>query len=160
ALALGRTQDELRTLTGNLLTSQEDERRRVARELHDDIGQKLAALEMDTHQIEQRRANDDEGARELQRVRAAIEELADDVRRISHALHPAMIDDLGLAPALRSLVEDFKAREDMIATFSAQDVPEHIPSQIASGLYRIGQEALRNVSKHAGRTHVKVFLKG
>jgi two-component system, chemotaxis family, CheB/CheR fusion protein len=67
---------------------------------------------------------------------------------------------LGVASGIRSLVEDFQAREDMIASFTAQDVPDNLPSTIAIGLYRITQEALRNVSKHAGRTHVKVILKG
>jgi two-component system, chemotaxis family, CheB/CheR fusion protein len=163
ARELGRTQDELRALAGSLFTSQEDERRRVARELHDDISQKLALLEIDTQQVTHKlSATNDPGplSERLERVRDGIASLSEDVRRISHQLHPSVIDDLGLAPAIRSLVNDFRERENMIATFSAQHVPEHLPSPTAIGLYRITQEALRNVSKHAGRTHVKVTLKG
>jgi signal transduction histidine kinase len=93
-------------------------------------------------------------------VRTAIGNLAEDVRRISHALHPSVLDDLGLVPAIRSLVDDFLQRDGMISTFSAADLPDGIPTPIATGLYRITQEALRNVAKHAGKTHVKVTLKG
>jgi two-component system CheB/CheR fusion protein len=160
ARELGRTQDELRALAGSLITSQEEERRRVARELHDDICQRLALLEIDTQQIEPGIARDaNEARRQLEQVRTGIGALSDEVRRISHALHPSVIDDLGVAPGIRSLVDDFREREHMIVTFSAQQVPDGIPSQIATGLYRIAQEALRNVAKHAGRTHVKVHLR-
>jgi two-component system CheB/CheR fusion protein len=159
ARELGFAQDELRALAASLFTSQEEERRRVARDLHDDIGQKLALLEIDAQQIEPRIVSVPEQARaELERVRIEIGELSEDVRRISHALHPAVIEDLGLTPALRSLVEDFRGREDMIVTFRADDVPDRIPLETATGLYRIAQEALRNVAKHAGKTHVKVLL--
>jgi two-component system, chemotaxis family, CheB/CheR fusion protein len=165
ARELGRTQDELRALAGSLFSSQEDERRRLARELHDDISQKLAVLEIETQQLTQRfspasGANIADANRELERVRNAIASLSEDVRRISHGLHPSVIDDLGLAAGIRSLVEDFRERENMIGTFSAQNIPDHLPSGIAIGLYRITQEALRNVAKHAGKTHVKVILKG
>ncbi|HLH19150.1 MAG TPA: CheR family methyltransferase [Bryobacteraceae bacterium] len=161
ASELVRTRNELRALAGSLFTSQEDERRRVARELHDDICQKLAVLEIDMQQVEARIANEAERAAEdLQRVRQTIGSLANDVRQISHALHPSIIDDLGAAAALRSLVDDFREREHMIVTYSVQRLPENIPTQVATGLYRIAQEALRNVAKHAGKTHVKVTLRG
>jgi two-component system CheB/CheR fusion protein len=161
ARELGRTQDELRALAGSLFTSQEEERRRVARELHDDICQKLTVLAIDAHQIGNRIGSEpDEAVREMDRVRTAIGSLSEEVRRISHALHPAAIDVLGVASALQSLVDDFRAREQMIVTFSPQHVPENVPHRIATGLYRIAQEALRNVAKHAGKTHVKVTLRG
>jgi len=161
ARELGRTQEELRGLASSLFTSQEGERRRVARELHDDICQKLAALEISAQQTAHRMTDaPEEALAELERVRSGIAALSDDVRVISHRLHPSVIDDLGLVPALRALVEDFREREGMIATFAAQAVQDDIPAEIATGLYRIAQEALRNVSKHAGKTHVKVILGG
>jgi two-component system, chemotaxis family, CheB/CheR fusion protein len=161
ARELGRTQDELRALAARLFTSQEEERRRVARELHDDISQKLALLEIDAQQVEPQITSDPVRARkELERVRIAVGDLSEEVRRISHALHPSVIEDLGITPAIRSLVEDFRDREDMIVTFQADNVPDGIPLEIATGLYRITQEALRNTAKHAGRTHVKVTLVG
>jgi two-component system, chemotaxis family, CheB/CheR fusion protein len=161
ARELGRTQDELRSLTGSLFISQEEERRRVARELHDDIGQKLAILEIDAQQIGRQLPQDAGQAMQgLERVRSGIAALSEDVRRISHTLHPSVIDDLGLTPGIRSLVEDFQERENMIVSFSSQDIPDNLPTAIVTALYRITQEALRNVAKHAGRTHVKVILRG
>ena len=133
----------------------------MARELHDDISQKLAVLEIDTQQVSQQLSQDSRGATAgLEHLRTGLAALSDNVRRISHTLHPSVIDDLGLVPGIRSLVEDFRERESMIATFAAQEVPGDVPPSIAIGLYRITQEALRNVSKHAGRTHVKITLRG
>ena len=133
----------------------------MARELHDDISQKLASLEMGMERIEPPDCRHPEsGRRQLRQVRTAIGNLAEDVRRISHALHPSVLDDLGLVPAIRSLVDDFLQREGMISSFSAAGLPDAIPMPIATGLYRITQEALRNVAKHAGKTHVKVILRG
>jgi two-component system CheB/CheR fusion protein len=156
ARELGRTQDELRALAGSLFNSQEEERRRVARELHDDICQKLALLEIDTQRLKE----PGQTPENAEQIRKGIASLADDVRRISHGLHPSVIDDLGLTPAIRSLVDDFRDRERMIVTFSSHHVPHNVPNQIVTGLYRVTQEALRNIAKHAGKTHVKVFLKG
>jgi two-component system CheB/CheR fusion protein len=118
-------------------------------------------LEIDAQQVEPQISSDPAQARdELERVRGAIGDLSEEVRRISHALHPSVIEDLGVGPAIRSLVEDFRDREHMIVTFRCQNVPDGIPLEIATGLYRITQEALRNVAKHAGKTHVKVLLQG
>jgi two-component system CheB/CheR fusion protein len=79
---------------------------------------------------------------------------------MSHRLHPSIIEDLGLKPALQSLTEEFGRREGMIVTFSARNVPENLPLDVATSLYRIAQEALRNVTKHAGQTHTRVTLTG
>jgi two-component system CheB/CheR fusion protein len=161
ARELGRTRDDLRALAGSLFTSQEDERRRVARELHDDISQKLAVLEIDTQQIEPQIASNPEEARgELEKVRQSIAALSEDVRRLSHGLHPTAIEDLGIGAAVRSLVEDFREREQMIVTYTSKDVPADLDSNVPTALYRITQEALRNISKHAGKTHVKISLIG
>ncbi len=161
ARELGRTQEDLRALASSLFTSHEGERRRVARELHDDVCQKLAALEIGAQQAAQRMTAEPEQAlAELALVRSGIASLSDDVRALSHGLYPSVIDDLGLAPALRALLDDFRDREGMIGTFSAQRLPEKISGEIATGLYRIAQEALRNVSRHAGKSHVKVILAG
>jgi two-component system CheB/CheR fusion protein len=158
---LGRSQDELRALTSSLLTTQEDERRRIARELHDDVSQRLAGLELDSDEVQRSiSAKPDAAASKLQELRSHIAQLADDVRKMSHRLHPSMIEELGLAAALRALTEDFDRGEKMIATFSSRNVPSFIPIQVATGIYRIAQEALRNVAKHAGRTHVRLTLKG
>jgi two-component system, chemotaxis family, CheB/CheR fusion protein len=161
AKELGRSQDELRALAGNLLSSQEEERRRLARELHDDFSQRLAAAEMDSGEVLRKIADAPQAARDtLTQLQANIGRLADDARRISHQLHPVVIEDLGPAAALRALTDEFGRREGMITTFFAQDLPERVTYEVATVLYRIAQEALRNVAKHAGRTHVKLILRG
>src|SRR5581483_5176158 len=101
-----------------------------------------------------------EAQRRLAEVRAGLGALSTDVRRMSHELHPAVIEDLGLAQGLRTLTAEFGEREGMIANVSTRDLPETIPPDVATNLYRIAQEALRNVAKHAGRTHVRVSLRG
>ncbi|MBV9303324.1 MAG: PAS domain-containing protein [Acidobacteriaceae bacterium] len=158
---LDRSREELRALTGNLMTSQEEERRRLARELHDDISQQIAALNMLGDEVLRNLTSDTQAARQkLEQTIKQIGQLSDDVRTLSHRLHPSLIEHLGLAAGLRSLTEEFGEREEMITTFFAQNVPRELPLNISTGLYRITQEALRNVSKHAGKTHVKVNLTG
>jgi two-component system CheB/CheR fusion protein len=102
----------------------------------------------------------EERERKTSVLREHIQTLNTDVRQISHRLHPALLDDLGLATALKALVQEFGDREGMPSTFIAQEVPDFAPQQATIAIYRITQEALRNVAKHAGKTHVKVVLKG
>lgn len=158
--ALGQTQEELRALSGSLFQAQEDERRRVARELHDDISQRLAVLGIDLQHAAEIVAQDSEAGKIIEALASRTDALADDVRKISHGLHPSMLDDLGLPYALKALGEEFSERERMLVTWQRQDIPERIPQDVSATLYRIAQEALRNVSKHAGRTHVKITLAG
>jgi two-component system, chemotaxis family, CheB/CheR fusion protein len=158
ARQLERTQEELRGLTAHLFTVQEEERRHVARELHDGISQSLSILDL---RLKSLQIHEPERAdAELDEFRFQLAQLADDVRRISHRLHPAILDDLGLPAALNALVQEFGEREGMPATYSGIGLPEVIPPNTAAALYRIAQEALRNVAKHAGKTHVKVILAG
>ncbi len=157
ARTLDRTKEELRGLTGHLFTVQEEERQRVARELHDDIGQRLSFLELLLNDIppEQPLGGSVE---KMQQARKQIQTLSTDVREISHRLHPAILDDLGLSVALRALVDEFGKREEMPATYISRNLPELAPQPATTAVYRITQEALRNVAKHAGITHVKVLL--
>jgi two-component system, chemotaxis family, CheB/CheR fusion protein len=161
AEALGRTQGEFRALAGSLFTSHEEERRRVARELHDDVSQQLALLQIELERCEQQfLKNPAEVRRCVRDLTARVMALADDVRRISHGLHPSVLEDLGLPHALKALVEEWGEREVMVASFARHQVPADLPQDVAATLYRIAQEALRNVAKHAGRTHAKVTLEG
>jgi two-component system CheB/CheR fusion protein len=157
ARRLERTQEELRGLTAHLFTVQDEERRHVARELHDDISQNLSILDLHLKALKDKQQQGLDLA-EIDEVRSQLSILANDVRRISHRLHPAILDDLGLPAALKALVEEFGEREGMPATYHGISVPEDIPTNTAAALYRIAQEALRNVAKHAGKTHVKVLL--
>lgn len=156
-----REREELRALVDSLFVSQEEERRRVARELHDDLSQRLAALEIEGDQLQRKIETDVEAAKAgCTLIRSRIAALSDDVRALSHRLQPSIIEDLGLKAALRSLTQEFGQRENVIATFSPENVPDNIPLETATALYRITQESLQNVGKHAGKTHVRVSLKG
>ena len=93
-------------------------------------------------------------------IYSQIKALNADVRTLSHKLHPATLSDLGLPAALKELVDDFRTHQQMFATYIGRNVPENIPLEAATVAYRIAQEALRNVSKHAGKTHVKIMLEG
>jgi len=156
---LQRTQGELRSLTAHLITAQEEERQHIARELHDDVSQRLSLIGITLQQITGiglRR----EDLERLRSARRQVETLNNDVRSLSHRLHSSILADLGLPAALKALVEEFGERENMPATFVGQDLPDSWPPIAALSLYRIAQEALRNVAKHAGKTHVKVILSG
>ena len=156
---LNRTQEELRGLTGYLFSIQEEERQRVARELHDDISQRLSLLDMFLHEPPSDGSSKND-ADWLQSAQDQVQSLNTDVRHISHRLHPSILNDLGLPAALKAMLTEFGEREEMPATFTTEDLPESWPPETAIALYRIAQEALRNVSKHAGKTHVKVVLSG
>ncbi len=159
ARTLDQTRDELRGLTAHLFNAQEEERQHVARELHDDVSQRLSLLAQGLENTQsagtaaERRAG-------IDTLRAQLQSLNSDVRQISHRLHPSILTDLGLTAALRSLVDEFGKREGMPVTFASLNVPELTPQPAVTALYRITQEALRNVVKHAGKTHVKVMLEG
>jgi two-component system, chemotaxis family, CheB/CheR fusion protein len=159
ARRLDRTQGELRGLTGHLFKVQEEERQKVARELHDDVSQRLSLLEMLLSEVDIENCNREDAGR-ISKAQQQLQSLNTDVRQISHHLHPAILTDLGLSEALRALVGEFGEREKMPATYTSQNLPESMPPDAATAIYRIAQEALRNVAKHAGKTHVKVALSG
>ncbi|MGI9073191.1 MAG: CheR family methyltransferase [Bryobacteraceae bacterium] len=158
---LQRTEEDLRALTASLFTSHDEERRRVARELHDDVSQQLAMLANDLEQLRQNIPPTEAEMRDrLETLREGAATLSEELRRISHALHPSILEDLGLPVALRSLVTEFAEREGMPSNFTHRNVPDVLSHEVSATLYRITQEALRNVAKHAGRTHVRVTLIG
>lgn len=159
--ALLQNRGELRALTANLLQSQGEERRRVSRELHDDLSQKMAKLQFDVETLEQQLPSDFQQWKiGLLSIRDEVGDLSNDIRRIAYQLHPSSLDHLGLSVALRSLCNEFAEREKLDVNFAVRKVPKQIPPDIASSLYRVVQEALRNVAKHAGTTAVSLTLAG
>ncbi len=158
---LVRTREELRALTANLLNTQEEERRRVSRELHDDLSQKVAKLQFDVETLEGQLPSDlTDGKQRLLSIRDEVAALSNDLRRIAYELHPSTLDHLGLSVALRSFCSEFSEREGIPLTFTARKVPARISTGVASSLYRIAQEALRNIAKHAGKTTGEITLTG
>lgn len=162
--ALGDTQAELQALSRHLMTAQEDERRQVARELHDDLGQQTALLDMELSRLEAllpRGATETAG--EVQQVMAALRArshgLADGLRGVSHRLHPSVLEDLGLQVALRMLVEEHHRCGEELCFIEPKGLSlPPLPKHTTSALYRIAQEALRNTRKHAPRAPVRLTL--
>jgi two-component system CheB/CheR fusion protein len=133
-----------------LIEAQEQERRRLSRELHDDLNQRIAVLELDVDALEKSAPAGDTLRKGLRQVREQVGELSEEVRRIAWKLHTSVLDDLGLIPALESFSRDFSERDGVAVRFAAQGLPADVPHPVAVALYRITQEALRNVSRHSG----------
>ena len=158
---LRQNREELRALTARLITVQEEERRRLSFELHDDLNQKLAVLVMNVDALERTWAKDPDRAREdLRALRGQIAELSDDVRNLAYRLHPSILDHLGLAIALETYSKEYSKREKIRVTFSHNNIPDAIPQDIATCVYRVAQEGLRNVAKHAKAVQAVMKLEG
>src|SRR5262249_1255241 len=155
------SQRELRLLTGRLLEAQEVERRRIARELHDDLNQSLALLSVEIDLLGRKPpASAAETARRVREWSARVKELSAAVHDPSHQIHPSKLEQLGLVVAIRGLCQELSQSHGLEAKFTHYEVPDHIPADTALCLYRIAQEALRNVVKHSGTRHVAVELSG
>lgn len=156
--ALRTSENELRRLAGQLITAREEERRRLARELHDDLTQALAALALELANIRIRaKASDPHVSEGLISAEGRVHTLADSIHDMSRLLHPSILDDLGLEAAIRAECERFGEREGIPITFDF-DVAERLPDDYALTLYRIVQEALHNISKHAAASDACVSL--
>ena len=158
--SLRRSRREHRILAGRLLQAQEVERQRVARELHDDLTQRLAALAIEVGSLEQRVDRSGAIAAALNGIREQLVKLSEDVHALSRQLHPAILDDLGLIDALRSECLCFTQREGIAVTYRPGRIPEDLSKDVALCFYRIAQEALRNIAKHARAGRARVVLAG
>jgi PAS domain S-box-containing protein len=155
---LKKAQDQLRRLSGSIMANQEKERRAIARELHDELGQVLTALRMDAVWLSERLKPTDPkaGDRALAMCRL-IDNTIDEVRSLATRLRPGVLDDLGLIDALEWYITDFEKRTGIACNFKHRDVPE-VDGIVATAAYRIAQEALTNVTRHAAATKVQVSL--
>jgi signal transduction histidine kinase len=159
--SLQKSRQELRALAGRLINAEEEERKRISRELHDDLSQKLAMLAFDTGSLVLAPPPSmDEIREQLRNLQARVVQLSQHVRQISHQLHPTILEDLGLTAALSELCEEFSAREGIAAAFEQEAMPRTLPVDVAACLYRVAQEALHNVSKHASATQVRLKISG
>lgn len=160
-VSLEQSRQALQKLAFQLLRVQEDERRRISRDLHDDINQRLALLAMDIEAVG-RQLNVPPGrmGRTVQEIQERVVELSDVVRHLAYQLHPSILDDLGLPIALQRLVDDFTARSQIRGSFRHKNIPAAVPQEIATCLYRVTQESLNNVVRHAEASRVDVELTG
>ena len=148
---------EVRTLLGRLVLVQEEERRRVSRDVHDQLGQPMTALRMQVEVFGTRCGSDPALMAEVNRTMQLTEELDRSIDFLTWELRPAALDRLGLSAALEDLVHAWSERFHMAGTYHAQGTDgRSLPSDVAVNLYRIVQEALHNVQKHARATHISV----
>ncbi len=152
---------KLKELTQRVFDAQEEERGRVARELHDGISQILVGIRYALDNARRRFQRGDEKAGEA--LETGIENLGqaiNEVRRISRDLRPGVLDDLGLGPAIKSLTDDFSARTGIDVDFNTVVFRNRLDQDAKIALYRIAQEALTNIERHSGATHVTVDIRG
>jgi len=150
---------ELQSLTGRLIRDQEEERRRVARELHDDLCQRLAALAMAAGRAEAAvQYGSDSIRNSLADIRDRTIQMAADAQNISRRLHPSILDDLGVTKAIEAECRQVAEREGIEMRASVETLPKELPQEIALSIYRIVQESLNNVAKHACARLVTVSL--
>ena len=160
-LLLGEKRVELESLTGKLIEAQEQERKRIARELHDDFNQRLAALSVELESMERAPvALPEPVARQLAVIRDQVVRLSDDLHDLAYRLHPSLLEHVGLEVAARDHVAEFTNRTGLPVRFTAREVPGTLSLEIATNLFRVMQESLQNVSKHAQATEVTVRLIG
>jgi signal transduction histidine kinase len=156
---LQRSEAELRRLSSHLMTAQENERRRISLELHDELGQALSALKLQVGSIQRKLRNDQtalkEGCGETLRY---VDETIENVRRLSRDLSPSILEDLGLSAALGWLIEDFTKHHDIKVSADVTNIDNLFSREAQITIYRIFQEALTNIGKHAQATKVSVVV--
>ncbi len=149
--------EEMRQLSGRLIHAQEEERRRIARELHDDLNQRLALLSVDLELLGQEGMNGHANSR-IGQISAQVRELSSDVHKLAYQLHPAKLDQLGLVAAAGSCCRELAQQSGVKIEFTHENVPRNLPAEIALCLFRILQEALHNMVKHSGAKDARVKL--
>ena len=151
------TEHQLQSLTTQLMTAQEEERRRIAQELHDDINQRLALLAIDMGRVESDPAVMTDQARAITRSLAQrLAVISDDVRRMAYQFHPSILDDLGLTAALKQLADEWSVKTGIKVVVVQEEIADPLPRNMASCLYRVTQESLANIIKHAKAARVEL----
>jgi PAS domain S-box-containing protein len=158
---LRQGEEELSALAGRLISAQEEERSRFARELHDDFTQRLAVLAIDAGSLELQFGLGSPWAREkLSTMKSGLIKISQDIHQLSRQLHPSILDDLGLAKAIQSECARLSQKEGFNVNFIHESVPETISRDISLALYRIIQAGLRNIITHAQVNTAHILLKG
>jgi signal transduction histidine kinase len=157
---LQRSEERLRKLSSDLIHVQENERRRISRELHDELGQSLAAMKMHVGSVKRRlgSVSDDELAEECQDIRDTISQIIENVRRLSRDLSPVILEDLSLMAAIESLLNNFSKVSNISTTLESADINHYFNESSERNIYRVLQEALTNISKHAQAASVSLSV--
>lgn len=148
----------LSTLSRRLMQAQEEERRRIARELHDDVCQRVAALTMQIAQLMHRLPKDDDLRPSVSELSRRSKDLGTDIQALSHRLHSSKLQLLGLPGAAASFCRELAGQHDVRISFSHEDVPPQLSEETGIGLFRVMQEALMNAVKHSGVQEMEVAL--
>jgi signal transduction histidine kinase len=157
--ALSASACRVESLAGRLITAQEVERSRLARDLHDDFSQQLALLSIELNHLVNTAGGAGGGIRHARAAAARAAEIATGVHNLSHELHPARLEFLGLGPALDELCREMSSAHDAAIEFERWPLSRPIPEPAALCLFRVTQEALRNVVKHSGGRTARVILR-
>jgi PAS domain S-box-containing protein len=154
-----RTAKEIHALNARLINAQEEERTRIARELHDDLSQQIAALSIGMSNLKRKLPPEPAEAREQSdRIQRGLVQVSESIRRLSHELHPAALEHAGLGAALCSYCSEFSLLTNIRVTCRTEGQFDRVPSAVALCVYRIAQEALQNVAKHAHVLEAEVAL--
>jgi PAS domain S-box-containing protein len=154
-----RAEGEAREVSSKLITAQEDERKRIARELHDDLNQRLALLSIEMDLLAQDAGTDRERAlRHIEVMAGRVREMSSEVHRLSYQLHPVKLDQLGLLVAARTFCREVSLQAGIAVHFEQHDVPRDVGADVALCLYRVIQEAVQNSVRHNGGAAVRVSL--
>jgi signal transduction histidine kinase len=153
-----RSEHSAHDLSGRLINAHEEERSRLARELHDDVTQRLALLAIDAGR-EERHLPSAAGGTAMRSMRENLVRLSEDVHSLSYRLHPSILEDLGLTEALKSECDRFSHTCPTRLETTVDEVPERLPRDVALCLFRIAQESLRNIARHAGATRAEISLR-
>ncbi len=154
-----RAEDALASLSGRLIEAQEEERRRVARELHDDYNQRLAVLGFDLQRLADEIGDTSlEAGQQLHTLFDRVNELSSDLHSLSHRLHSSTLETLGLVAGVNAFCREFAQQQHIQIDFAHENIPRDIPGHAALCMFRIVQETLRNVKKHSGGDRAEVRL--
>ena len=150
----------LRELSRRLFQMQDEEHRRIARELHDSVAQELAAVSMNLGELQKRIEGRDRITDNLlSDSMALVEQCNREIRTISHLLHPPLLDELGLRRALQDYIEGFAGRSAIVTTLDVAEDVDRLPAEIETALFRVVQESLGNIHRHSGSTAAAIRIR-
>jgi len=152
-------EESLESLSGRLIGAQDEERKRIAREIHDDYNQRLAMVAIDLERLaEDIGASSGEASQKVHELFNRVSELGADLHSLSHRLHSSTLESLGLVAGLKAFCREFSDQQGIQVDFANENVPRGIPEDATLCIFRIAQEALRNIKKHSGANRAEVRL--